>query len=202
MNYNKIIVHYGFWGLTRLIFELVLTKCYFKKARLIRRPFDIRGKRLINFGEGLTTGRYCRLEAYGETKNGLKKLKFGNNVQINDNVHIVASESVVIGNNVLMASNIFISDTSHGQYGVEISTNPKTIPIERKKYTKKVVIGDNVWIGENVIILPGVEIEDGSIIGAGSVVTKNIQKNSIVLGNPAKVTKMFNDKTEKWEKIY
>ena len=54
---------------------------------------------------------------------------------------------------------------------------------------KKVIIKDDVWIGSNVIILPGVTIESGAIIGAGSVVTKDVLKNTIVAGNPAKVIK-------------
>jgi len=54
---------------------------------------------------------------------------------------------------------------------------------------KKVVIGNNVWIGSSSVILPGVSIGDGSIIGAGSVVTKNVEKNILVAGNPAKIIK-------------
>ena len=54
------------------------------------------------------------------------------------------------------------------------------------KFSKPVKIGDNVWIGMNSCILPGVEIGNNSIIGSGSVVTKNIPENEIWVGNPAK----------------
>ena len=54
-------------------------------------------------------------------------------------------------------------------------------------YNRDVTIEDNVWIGGNVTILPGVTIGKNSVIGAGAVVTKNISKNSIAIGNPAKV---------------
>ena len=58
-----------------------------------------------------------------------------------------------------------------------------------KKHEKEggIIIGENVWIGSNCVILPGVQIESNSIIGAGSVVTKTIYRNSIVAGNPAKI---------------
>ena len=52
-----------------------------------------------------------------------------------------------------------------------------------------ITIGNNVWIGANVSIMPGVTIDDGCVIAAGSVVTKNIQQNSLVAGVPARVVK-------------
>ncbi|WP_279145834.1 DapH/DapD/GlmU-related protein, partial [Clostridium tyrobutyricum] len=63
---------------------------------------------------------------------------------------------------------------------------------------KEVVIEDDVWIGEMVCILPGVRIGKGSIIGAGAIVTKNIPKYSIAVGNPAKVVKNYNFNDKVW----
>ena len=193
---------YGFFGLIGLAYDLILTKINFPKARLIRRPIDIRNKRLIDFGIGLTTGKNCRIEAYNFDHSNTHKIVFGSNVQLNDNVHIVGGNSVSIGNNVLMASNIFISDTSHGKYNKQFSSLPEDIPIKRKKITNPVKIGSNVWIGENVVVLPGVYIGKGSIIGAGSIVTKNIDENCIATGNPAKIIKKFNSNKNQWERIY
>ena len=56
-------------------------------------------------------------------------------------------------------------------------------------YAKKVKIGNDVWIGSNATILPGVEIQDGAIIAAGSIVTKDVPKNAVVAGNPARIIK-------------
>lgn len=75
---------------------------------------------------------------------------------------------------------------------VDIEKNAKFSPhmiFQGFEEAKKVIIKDDVWIGSNVIILPGVTIESGAIIGAGSVVTKDVLKNTIVAGNPAKVIK-------------
>jgi len=148
----------------------------------------------------LTTGVGCRLEAFPSIFN-LKTLRFGDNVQINDYVHITAMSSVIIGNNVLMASKIYISDCSHGYYdGKSNDSIPDTHPIDREYKTAPVRIEDNVWIGESVSILPGVTVGENSIIGANSVVTKNIPANCIAVGNPARVIKKYNFETKIWEK--
>ena len=57
------------------------------------------------------------------------------------------------------------------------------------EYAKPIEIGDNVWIGGSVVVLPGVKIGSNSVIGAGSVVVKDIPKNSVAVGNPCKVIK-------------
>lgn len=197
-----LLKRYGFSGIIRLTFYLLLTKIKFPKARLIRLPIDIRNRKLIELGEGLTTGKNCRIEAYNLDNSSTPKIIFGRNIQLNDNVHIVGSNLVTLGDNVLIAGNVFISDTSHGNYDNQFSSLPEEIPISRRKVTNPVIIGKNVWIGENVVILPGVQIGDGSIIGAGSIVTKNIDNNCIVAGNPARVIKKFNSTTNLWEKTY
>ena len=171
-------------------------------TRIVRFPIDIRGKKFMDFGRKLTTGYYCRLEAYPIGNNNSKVLKFGDNVQINDFVHIAAAKNVEIGNNVLIASKIFISDICHGEYAdIENMSDPNEHPNNRKLSAKPVIIHDDVWIGEMVSILPGVEIGKGSIIGANSVVTKSIPEYSIAAGNPAKVIKQYNFNKKQWEKI-
>ena len=191
---------YDLIGKIRLFYSLVTTKIFYKKARLIRQPFDIRGKEYIELNYGFTCGFGCRLEAYPKNMDG-KTLIFGKNVQINDYVHITAREKVLIEDNVLIASKVFISDLDHGYYSSDTIFDINITPIERKLFSKPVIIHKNVWIGENVSILSGVEIGENSIIGAGSVVTKSIPMNTIAVGNPAIVVKKYNEITKKWEKI-
>lgn len=179
---------------------LIVTKFSVPSARLLRLPCDIRGKRGIDFGTGLTTGYGCRLESFSE--DGSKTLFFGEKVQINDYVHINALKSVRIGDNVLIASKVFITDLAHGSYaGDENDSFPNTIVKDRPLSSKPVVIENNVWIGELCSVLPGVTIGENSIIGSNSVVTKSIPANSIAVGNPAKVIKRFNFKTKRWERL-
>lgn len=190
---------YSFDEIVKNIIALVFTKVFFPSARLIRRPIYIRGKSYLQYGEGFTTGYSCRLEMFDIVKNKSKKIVIGKNCKIGDFVHIAAGESVVIGDNCLMASKIFISDINHGDYSEQsVDSFPDVFPDNRPLHFKPVSIGNNVWIGENACILPGVNIGNGCIVGANSVVNKNIPSNSIVAGVPAKVIKKFDEKICKW----
>jgi maltose O-acetyltransferase len=64
--------------------------------------------------------------------------------------------------------------------------------VQGLEYTYPVTIGDNVWISTGALILPGVTIGSNSVIGAGSVVTKDIPANSLAVGNPCKVIRTLN----------
>ncbi|MBW9173579.1 acetyltransferase [Clostridium estertheticum] len=183
-------------------YALGCTKLFYKGARLIRRPFYCRGKARLQFDLGLTTGHHCRFDLLGDDNDNSKKLFIGKNCKLGDNVHIVANEKVIIGDNCLMASKIFISDTSHGDYSnTTIDSSPDVPPDERPLYMKPVSIGNNVWIGENVCILLGVNIGNGCIIAANSVVNRDVPDNCIVAGTPAKVRKRYKFDTGTWEKI-
>jgi len=183
-------------------YALILTRMFYKGARLIRRPFYCRGTSLLDFGQGLTIGHHCRFDLFGEKDDSSKKLTIGKNCKMGDNVHIVAHQTVRIGDNCLMASKIFISDTSHGQYsGAAGHSSPAVPPEMRPLYTRAVRIGNNVWIGENVCILSGVTIADGCIVGANAVVTKDIPENCIASGAPARATKRFDSDSQVWETV-
>ena len=196
------------YELCKLGINLIKTKIFFPKARLIRFPFDIRGKKYIKYGKNFTTGVGCRIEAYNfnnrisDGKN--PQLIIGNNVQINDYVHLSCAKSVIIEDNVLIASKVYVSDLNHGNYSSLKNPEhscPDEIVKERKIFTKPVKICQNTWLGENVAVLSGVTIGKNSIIGANSVVSKNIPENCIAVGNPAKVIKKYNFETRRWEKI-
>lgn len=128
------------------------------------------------------------------------QLILGERVQVNDYVHIGVMEKIIIGNDVLIASKVFITDHNHGQFVNEETEFHKPV-IKRKLSSKIVIIGNNVWLGEGVNILPGVTIGDNTIIGAGSIVTKNISADSLAVGNPARVIKKFDRTKSKWVNI-
>ena len=190
----------SFYEIIKLIINFIKTKIFFPKARIIRFPFDIRGKKYIKYGKNFTTGTGCRIEAYKFLAKD-PKLIIGNDVQINDYVHLACAESVIIGDNVLIASKVYISDINHGKYSGENQSSPYERAAERIISSKPVKIMENVWIGENCAILPGVVIGANSIIGANSVVSRNIPENCIAVGNPARIIKKYNDDTKKWEKV-
>ncbi|MGR9045082.1 MAG: acetyltransferase [Gammaproteobacteria bacterium] len=148
-------------------------------------------------GKGLTTGVNCRWDAFP-----LKPkvcIQFGHDVQINDFVHIAAIDSIKIGDNVLIASHVFITDHNHGSHGANgVHTSPIIPPVERELSYASVTIGSNVWIGEFVSVLPGVTIGEGAIIGAMSVVNRDIPAYSIAVGSPARVIKRYDFDKKEW----
>jgi len=181
---------------------LFRSKLINKNIRLIRFPFILRGKSYIDFGKNLTTGFWCRFEVFPKDDDLRIRLKLGDNIQINDFVHISAVDSVEIGDNCLFASHVYISDNSHGRYeGGENDSSPDVAPDHREYITNPVKIGKNCWLGEGVIVMPGVTIGDGCVIGAHSVVTKNIPAASIAVGSPARVVKQYDNDAKCWKKV-
>ncbi len=151
MIVSKITNNYSFGDKLQLGYWWFLTKLFNYRSRLIRRPFTIRGREMIDFGTRLTTGVGCRIEAFrtkDDKKIRKKKIRFGNRVQLNDYVHISAIESVSIGDDVLIASHIYISDNSHGSYKSEVGgfpSSPEIAPCERPYFVLPVKIGNRVW---------------------------------------------------------
>ncbi|CAV17256.1 DapH/DapD/GlmU-related protein [Vibrio atlanticus] len=188
---------YGVMGVMRLIRDVVFTKLFNARCRIIRYPFYIRGAKHISFSKGFTSGVGLRLDTFEINANQTPKLSFGINCQVNDYVHIGCIESIEIGDDVLIASKVFITDHNHGD--LDEPTDFLLPPSKRGLTSKKVKIGNQTWIGESVMILPGVSIGNNCIIGAGSVVTKNIPDYSVAVGNPAKVIKIFDVERNDWK---
>lgn len=190
---------YSLYETVKNILSFIYTKVFYKKVRLIRLPAYIRGGDLIDFGEGFTTGYNCRIECFPVAPGRSKTLIIGKNCHIGDYVHIAAGEQVVIGDDCLFASKIYISDISHGVYNGNFEhSKPSELARDRVLHTKKIIIGCNVWIGENVSVLPGAVIGNNVVIGANSVVNKEIPDNSIAVGAPARVIKNFDFSSNKW----
>lgn len=183
----------------RLAYSYVLTRLLFRPARLVRFPSVFRGKKLIQFGLGFTTGYFCRIDVVQNCNNLDYVILFGDNVQINDSVHMAAGCKIEIGHGVLIASRVFITDHNHGSFPSEPEYSLR--PSLRRLTFSPVKVEDNVWIGEGVCVLPGVTIGSGSIVGAGSVVTKSLPPHTVSVGNPAKPIKKFDFDRNEWVSI-
>lgn len=124
-----------------------------------------------------------------------KNIFLGNHVFINQNATLMSSDAkIIIGNYVLMGPNVTMITGDHnirkiGQFIFDVKKKEAGNDVD-------IVIGDDVWIGANAIILKGVRVGRGAIIGAGSVVVKDVQDYSIVVGNPARMIKMRFTKEE------
>ena len=169
-----------------------------KKNNTGLKGLRVRGQNKIFLGENNYIGNDCRFECYDKyfEQNLDGTIMMGNDGVIMNNVTILSASKVIIGDCFLIASNVLITDENHG---MDLSTNKPYF--KQELITKPVKIGNNVWIGEKSVILPGVCIGDNSIVGASSVVTKNVPSNSIVAGNPAKIIKQYDFNKNIWARI-
>lgn len=108
-------------------------------------------------------------------------IHIGNNFIANFNLTILDEAPVTIGDNVFIGPNVSIYTACH-----PIEAEARNTGVE---WAEPVTIGNSVWIGGSATILPGVTIGDNCVIGAGSVVTKDVEADTVVGGNPAKVIK-------------
>ena len=97
---------------------------------------------------------------------------------------------IFVGNNVMFGPNVTVSAGTH-------PIHPE-LRSKQAQYNIPIHIGNNVWIGANSVILPGVNIGDNSVIGAGSVVTKDIPSNVVAVGNPCRVLREINENDMKY----
>lgn len=198
-NLVKIISENGVYSVS-IVYRKIINKIYniiFLKRYNIYSDIssDFLGINFMSIGS-LHVGKGCRIEAISKFKHQIfyPELIIGNNVSINDYVHIACVNKISIGDNCLFASKIYISDHNHGIYKGEFVSDVNVKVSERDLDTDKVVyIDENVWIGENVSILPNSYIGKNSIIGANSVVKGYIPENSIAVGVPARVVRTLNN---------
>lgn len=141
----------------------------------------------VSIGRGSSVRMFTTLIVKDKPgRNGISSsLRIGENTYIGENNNIRAAGGIiVIGNNCLISQHISIVASNHG-----IKRGQLIIEQGWPENKKDVIIEDDVWIGANSVILPGVTIHKGAVIGAGSIVTKDIPEYAIVAGNPAKIIK-------------
>jgi acetyltransferase-like isoleucine patch superfamily enzyme len=161
----------------------------------IKNPLRIDGFKNIHLGQNVLIQYKTWLASYPIDASKPCRLSIGENTIIGHFNHIYATKNITIGKNVLTADKVYISDNSH-------SFDDPTIPImhQQIKQLNEVFIGDGSWIGENVCII-GASVGKHSIIGANSVVTKDIPDYSIAVGSPAIVIKQYSFEKKEWIKI-
>jgi galactoside O-acetyltransferase len=130
-------------------------------------------------------GENCYIEPPFHSNWGGKNVHLGKNVYFNFNATMVDDTHIYIGDCTMLGPNVVIATAGH-----------PILPELREKalqFNMPVHIGGNCWLGAGVIVLPGVTIGDNTVIGAGSVVTKDIPANVIAVGNPCKVLREINE---------
>ena len=144
-----------------------------KRAALIKEMF-------AEAGEG------CYIEPPFHANWGGKHVRLGNYVYANFNLTLVDDGYIDIGDNVMFAPNVTVITATH-----------PVLPALREKglqFNVDVKICNNVWIGAGAIIMPGITVGENSVVGAGSVVTKDVPPNTVVVGNPARVLREIGER--------
>lgn len=130
-------------------------------------------------------GEGCYIEPPFHANFGGAHVHFGKNIYANFNLTMVDDTHIYVGDYTMFGPNVTIATAGH-----------PILPELREQgyqYNASVKIGRNCWLGAGVIVLPGITIGDHVVIGAGSVVTKDIPSNVVAVGNPCKVLREVND---------
>ena len=135
-------------------------------------------------------GENCYIEPPFHANFGGKHVHFGSNIYANFNLTLVDDTYIYVGDNTKFGPNVTVCTAAH-----------PILPELREKqyqYNAPIHIGSGCWIGAGAIILPGVAIGDNSVIGAGSVVTKNIPANVVAIGVPCRVMRPIGKHDEEY----
>ncbi len=130
-------------------------------------------------------GENCYIEPPLHANWGGKHCHFGKGVYANFNLTLVDDNHIYVGDYTLFGPNVVVATAGHP---IDPELREKTY-----QYNFPVHIGKNCWIGASAVIVPGITIGDNVVIGAGSVVTKDIQSNVVAVGNPCKVLREITD---------
>lgn len=130
-------------------------------------------------------GENCYIEPPFHSNFGGKHVHFGKNVYANFNLTCVDDTHIYIGDYTMIGPNVTLATAGH-----------PILPELREKgyqFNMPVRIGKNCWLGAGVIVLPGITIGDNTVVGAGSIVTKDLPPNVVAVGNPCKVLREINE---------
>lgn len=165
---------------------------------VLYRPQKITNKNHIYIGDHVSFDKDLRMEAICTKGNQTfsPHLEIGSYTHAEQRCQIFCANSVSIGNHVIISSDVFITDVSHEYRNIKLDI------LEQPLSVGSTVIGDYCFIGTGVKIIKPVHIGEHVIIGANTVIHKNIPSYCIVAGNPAHIIKKYNFQTGKWEPFH
>lgn len=178
-----------FWGYLRFYFS----------SKISKKSYYARNTQFLGISN-ITIGDYCTIgENTRITVNN--KLKKGEKVVIRNNVYIGRNNFFTVGGFLEIMEYSIVGDNCSFLCSDHSFDNP-LIPYSLSGSTsdQEIRIGVNCWFGINVTVVGNLKIGHGSVIGANSVITKDVPPFSLVVGNPAKIIKRYNFKTQKWDK--
>ena len=173
--------------------EIMAEQSTFQEGLLefnLLKPFEAEKKQKYMKEVFAECGENCYIELPFHANWGGHHLHLGDYVYANFNLTLVDDGHIYVGDHVMFGPNVTITTANH-------PVNPE-LRLRGLQYNKDVRIDDNAWIGAGVIILPGVHIGKNSVIGAGSVVTRDIPDNVVAVGNPCRVMRQISERDRKY----
>ena len=149
------------------------------------RPSDLERKTALLKEMFAELGEDCYIETPFHANWGGRHVHFGSNIYANFNLTLVDDTHIYVGDFTQFGPNVVLATAGH--------------PIDPElreryyQYNAPVRIGRNCWLGANVVVVPGVSIGDNVVVGAGSVVTKDLPSNVVAVGNPCRILREVND---------
>lgn len=131
-------------------------------------------------------GKDCYIEPPLHSNWGRKHTHFGDGVYANFNLTLVDDTHIYVGDKTMLGPNVVLASAAH-------PILPELREVQYQ-YNLPVRIGKNCWLGAGVIVLPGVSIGDNTVVGAGSVVTKDLPANVVAVGNPCRVLREISER--------
>lgn len=162
---------------------------------MIRKPVSLYNTRHIHLGNRVSIGSGVRLDAIVDKPSRVPELRIGNNVNIEQNVHIICHSRVHIGNNVSITGHCAIVDTTHPYEDVH---DPRPIGGRILDEESYVEIGDESFLGFGSMVMPNVRIGKHCVVGANACVTKDVPDYCVVAGNPAVVIRRYDPASGTW----
>lgn len=162
------------------------------RSKLIGAKVD--GAKRISIGKGVYINNKGWLACLPLTGNNNCSLTIGDGTYIGRFCHIYATSKIEIGQKVLMADKVYIADNLHQFENVDLPVIDQPV-----KQTAEVTIGDGAWLGENVCVI-GASVGKHSVVGANSVVMKDIPDYCVAVGSPAKIVKRYSFDRKEWLK--
>jgi acetyltransferase-like isoleucine patch superfamily enzyme len=158
-------------------------------------PMLVSNPRFIHIGHNVSIRQGARIEVICSNNKRTPALTIGNNVNIEQNVHLVCHSKLIIGNDVSITGNCAIVDVTHPYLNIH---DPKKIGDRILDEDSFVEIGDGSFLGFGTLVLPNVRVGKYCVIGAHSVVTKDVPDYCVVAGNPAKILRRYDKTLGEW----
>ena len=154
------------------------------------RPSDLERKTALLKEMFAELGENCYIETPFHTNWGGRHVHFGKNIYANFNLALVDDTHIYVGDYTQFGPNVVLATAGH-------PVNPD-LRERAYQYNAPIRIGRNCWLGANVVVVPGVTIGDNVVVGAGSVVTRDLPDNVVAVGNPCKILRDVNDRDREY----